>query len=98
MKARGHTIEGHMMGLNHAHILLLRHETLTVQNIDQIIRANTPDSRKEPKLYRVSQLMLNGLQPSNPNHPCMVKLHLFQQLPENLPTGDSPVRQCSWLA
>lgn len=48
MKARVHTIEGQMRGLKHAHILLLLHETLTVDDIDQIIRTDIPDPVKEP--------------------------------------------------
>lgn len=74
MKARVHTIEGKMRRLKHAHILLLLHETLTVDNIDQIIRADIPDPGKEPELYKlVSQFMLHGFSgTANPNCPCMV--------------------------
>ena len=44
-KARVHTVEGQMRGLKHAHILVLLHENLTVDNIDHIIRADIPNQK-----------------------------------------------------
>ncbi|XP_064637083.1 uncharacterized protein LOC135493587 [Lineus longissimus] len=74
VKARLHVIEGQFRGMKHAHILLLLQETITVDDIDNIIQAQIPDPHNEPKLYEiVTNFMLHGpCGPAFPNAPCMI--------------------------
>ena len=73
VKAWLYTIEGQLRCLKHAHILILLSIQLDVEDIDNIISAQIPDSEEKPDLYeRVSKYMLHGpCGPGYPNSPCM---------------------------
>ena len=65
--------EGQFRCLKHAHILLLRTDSLGLSDIDNIIQAQLPEKDLDPELFEaVCNYMLHGpCGAANPNAPCM---------------------------
>jgi hypothetical protein len=69
-------IEFQKRGLPHAHVLFTLDQNdkfMTYDDIDDVIRAEIPDSNTEPELYKlVTEKMMHGpCGENNPNAPCM---------------------------